>query len=154
MSQTLFGTEMPLLGLTAPCEKAGLCRSGPRLIWIGVTILIVALLGGRTSRGQPAPNATSNVAAHAILNEDPRDPNSKSVAGSVVWTTETVPPGSDKPPDLQVRGNIEIPDRDMSITWILHRDTDPNSTTSHTIKINFKVPPNFPSGGVVKVPGI
>jgi hypothetical protein len=42
----------------------------------------------------------------------------------------------------------------MSMTWMLRRDTDPGRSTSHTIEITFKLPPDFPSGGIFNVPGI
>jgi hypothetical protein len=103
----------------------------------------------------PPQGDVANVAQHVMLyEEDPSVPSGKSAPGSVSWSTEAVSPGSGKSPELQVRANITIPDRGMVITWVFHRDTEPGSSSSHTIEINFKLPPNFPSGGINKVPGI
>jgi hypothetical protein len=87
-----------------------------------------------------------------LYEEDPRDPYGKQSVGSVIWRTEAISPG--KRPELAVRADVEIPERKISVTWTLRRDTDPNRSTSHTIEIMFKLPPNFPSGGIFNVPGI
>jgi hypothetical protein len=103
--------------------------------------------------GKPSQQDATVAQRVVLYEEDPSDPNGKSAGGSAVWRTETVSPGPGKPPEIQIRGDIEIPERKMSIAWILHRDAEPNSS-SHTIEINFTVPPGFASGGVSNVPGI
>ena len=40
------------------------------------------------------------------------------------------------------------------MTWVLRRNTDQVLPASHTIEITFKLPPDFPSGGISNVPGI
>jgi len=40
------------------------------------------------------------------------------------------------------------------MTWSLRRNTDQSLPASHTIEIVFKLPPDFPSGGISNVPGI
>ena len=111
--------------------------------------------GGKPTQQPQQQGDVANVAQHVVLyEEDPGDSNGKSTVGSVTWSTEAVSPGSGKPPDLQVRANIVIPDRGLSVTWVLHRDTDPGSLSSHTVEINFKVPPGFAPGGISGVPGI
>jgi hypothetical protein len=108
--------------------------------------------GSPSQQAMPDPAA---VAQHVVLyEEDPNDPKGKQSIGSAVWRTEAVAPGTGKPADLAVRADIEIPERKISITWTLRRDMEPNSSTSHTIEIMFKLPPDFPSGGIQNVPGI
>jgi hypothetical protein len=103
---------------------------------------------------QPAPDV-ANVAQRVVLyEEDPGDPQGKRAVGSAIWRTEAVSPGAGRPPELAVRADIEIPERKISMTWTLRRDTDAGRTTSHTIEIMFKLPPDFPSGGIFNVPGI
>jgi hypothetical protein len=110
--------------------------------------------GGKPSQQQTAPDV-ANVAQRVVLyEEDPNDPQGKRAVGSAIWRTEAVSPGAGKPPELAVRADIEIPERKISMTWTLRRDTDPGRTTSHTIEIMFKLPPDFPSGGIFNVPGI
>ena len=53
-----------------------------------------------------------------------------------------------------MRATIEIPDRRMTVTWTLRRNTDKNLPASHTIEIVFNLPADFPSGGVANVPGV
>jgi hypothetical protein len=97
----------------------------------------------------------ANVAQRVVLyEEDPNDPQGKRAVGSVIWRTEAITAGSGKSPELAVRADVEIPERKMSMTWMLRRDTDPSRSTSHTIEITFKLPPDFPSGGIFNVPGI
>jgi hypothetical protein len=40
------------------------------------------------------------------------------------------------------------------MTWSLRRNSDPNLPASHTVEIMFRLPQDFPSGGVLNVPGI
>jgi hypothetical protein len=101
------------------------------------------------------PQDVATVAQRVVLyEEDPSDPQGKRAVGSAIWRTETISPGTGKPPELAVRADIEIPERKISMTWTLRRDTDPSRSTSHTIEIMFKLPPDFPSGGIFNVPGI
>jgi len=108
--------------------------------------------------GKAGTQTTPDVAAVAqrvvLYEEDPNDPQGKRSVGSAVWRTEAVSPGTGKPPELAVRADIEIPERKISITWTLRRDNESNGSTSHTIEIMFKLPPDFPSGGILNVPGI
>jgi len=101
------------------------------------------------------PQDVATVAQRVVLyEEDPNDPSGKRSVGSAIWRTETISPGTGKSPELAVRADIEIPERKISMTWTLRRDTDASRSTSHTIEIMFKLPPDFPSGGIFNVPGI
>jgi hypothetical protein len=40
------------------------------------------------------------------------------------------------------------------MTWSLRRNTDKGLPATHTVEIMFKVPADFPSGGISNVPGI
>ena len=57
-------------------------------------------------------------------------------------------------PELVVRADIAIPERHMTITWSLRRNTDKALPASHTIELMFNLPPDFPGGGIANVPGI
>jgi hypothetical protein len=106
---------------------------------------------GTNSGTQQAPQ----VAQRAVLYEaDPKDPQGKRFAGSVIWRTETVSPGPGLAPELVVRADIAIPERHMTVTWSLRRNTDKALPASHTIEIMFNLPPDFPGGGIANVPGI
>jgi hypothetical protein len=105
--------------------------------------------------GSPNPQAGPAVAQHAVLYEaDPKDPQGKRFAGSVVWRTETVSPGPGLAPELVVRADVSIPERHMTVTWSLRRNTDKALPASHTIEVMFNLPPDFAGGGIANVPGI
>ena len=89
-----------------------------------------------------------------LYEEDPDDPQGKRLIGSAVWRTEMQPPAPGRPAELVVRADVEIPERRMTMTWSLRRNTDPALPASHTIEIMFNLPPDAPSGGVQNVPGV
>jgi hypothetical protein len=109
-----------------------------------------------TAAGTPN-QAGPAVAQRAVLYEqdanDPQGPG-KQYVGSVVWRTETVSPGAGLAPDLVVHAEITIPERKISATWTLRRNTDKALPASHTIEIMFNLPPDFPNGGIANVPGV
>ena len=89
-----------------------------------------------------------------LYEEDPADPNGKRFVGSAIWRTETVTPGPGLPPELAIRADVEVPERKLAITWSLRRNTDKSLPASHTVEIMFKLPSDFPFGGIGNVPGI
>ena len=98
---------------------------------------------------------TPTVAQRVVLyEEDPNNPQGRQYVGSAIWRTETVSPGSGLAPELEVRADITIPDKNMTVTWTLRRNTDQALPASHTIEIMFNLPPDFPGGGIANVPGV
>src|SRR5262245_13051881 len=105
----------------------------------------------------PAPGAQPAVSAAqkvVLYEEDPADPNGKRFVGSAIWRTETVTPAPGQPPELAIRADIEVPERKLAATWSLRRNTDKGLPATHTVEIMFKLPADFPSGGISNVPGI
>jgi hypothetical protein len=104
-----------------------------------------------SSRAQPVVAVAQRV---VLYEEAPTDPNGKRFVGSTVWRTETVTPGPGQPPELTIRADVEIPERKLAMTWSLRRNTDKSLPASHTVEIVFKLPADFPAGGISNVPGI
>ena len=107
--------------------------------------------------GTSAPSAqTAPAVAQRIVlyEEDPNDQQGRRYVGSAIWRTETVSPGPGLAPELAVRADVEIPERRMTVTWSLRRNTDKALPASHTIEIMFNLPADFPGGGIANVPGI
>ncbi len=106
----------------------------------------------------PAGQSAGPVAAVAqrvvLYEEDPADAQGKRYVGSAIWRTETVTPGPGAAPDLAVRADLEIPERRITMTFSLRRNTDQALPASHTIEITFNLPADFPFGGIANVPGI
>jgi hypothetical protein len=97
----------------------------------------------------------NNLARRVVLyEEDPGIPGGTSAVGSVVWSTEMLSHGTDNAAELTVRADIQVPERKLEMIWRLRHDMDLGSPTSHTIEIAFKLPPDFPSGGISNVPGL
>ena len=108
-------------------------------------------LGGPTAQPQGGVAVAQRV---VLYEEDPADPQGKRFIGTALWRTETKPGTPGRAPELAVRADIEIPERQMSITWSLRRNTDQSLPASHTIEIMFNLPADSQSGGVQNVPGV
>jgi len=107
--------------------------------------------------GQPSsePSTGPAVAQRVVLyEEEPDDPQGKRFVGTVLWRTEMRPAAPGRPPELAVRADIDVPERKMSVTLSLRRNTDQSLPASHTIEIVFTLPADSSSGGVQKVPGV
>jgi hypothetical protein len=106
---------------------------------------------------QPADSPGGQNAAVAqrvvLYEEDPADPQGKRLVGSAIWRTETLAGAPGQPPEVAIRADVEIPERRLTMTWSLRRNVD-KSPASHTVEIMFKLPADFPSGGIANVPGI
>ena len=100
---------------------------------------------------QPGVTAAQKV---VLYEEDPADPNGKRFVGSAIWRTETITPGPGQPPEVAIRADVEVPERKLAMTWSLRRNTDKGLPATHTVEIMFKVPADFPAGGISNVPGI
>ena len=103
----------------------------------------------------PAGAPAAAVAQRVVLyEEDPNDPQGKQFTGSAIWRTEVVSPAPKQSPELAIRADIDVPERKLGVTWVLRRNTDQVLPASHTIEITFRLPPDFPAGGISNVPGI
>jgi hypothetical protein len=113
-------------------------------------------LPGSVQRGSTGPSTQMPAVAQRVVlyEEDPADPAGKRFVGSVIWRTETVSPGPGLAPELAVKANIEIPERHVTMTFSMVRNTDTKLPASHTIDVRFNLPSGFPGGGVANVPGI
>jgi hypothetical protein len=89
-----------------------------------------------------------------LFEEDPAGAQKKRYDGSVVWRTAAVSLGPGQASGLAVKAELEIPDRRISMTFSVYRNTDKSLPASHVIEIMFKLPPDFPLGGISNVPGI
>ena len=141
-----FGTKPPVQTPTAPTQQPKFSGRVPQEQSAGQ-----APAAGTQGSQTTAPAVAQRV---VLYEEDPGDPQGKRSVGSAIWRTETVSPGPGLAPELAVRADIEIPDRKMAVTWSLRRNTDQALPASHTIEIMFKLPPDFPGGGIANVPGI
>jgi hypothetical protein len=113
--------------------------------------------GTQQAPATPAPGAVPGAGAAqkvVLYEEDPADPNGKRFVGSAIWRTETVTPGPGQPPELAIRADVEVPERKLAMTFSFRRNTDKGLPATHTVEIKFKLPADFPAGGISNVPGI
>jgi hypothetical protein len=98
------------------------------------------------------PNTASLVAQRAILYEEtPDQKGGTAFQGSIVWRVERA---ASNPAETVLRGDINIPERDISVGLLIQRNTDATLPASHTIDVQFTLPADFPNGGIGSVPGI
>ena len=109
--------------------------------WLVTWVLIGWALGSSVAAAQRA----------VLYEEDPGDPQGRLLVGSTTWRTESVSGGT---PDLVIRADVAIPDRGITMTFSLRRETDRALISSHTFEMAFKLPNDFPFGGVSNVPGV
>jgi len=108
-------------------------------------------LGQPDKGGADAPAVAQRV---VLYEEDPENPEGRRMVGTATWRTETLPAAGGRPPEIAVRADVQIPERNMTMTWSLRRNTDPALPASHTIEIMFTLPADAPGGGVQNVPGV
>src|SRR5436305_6719311 len=105
---------------------------------------------------QTNPNPGAAVAQRvALYEEDPSDQQGKRFVGQAIWRLEAWSSGPGAQPDPAIRCDVEIPERRMTMTMLIHRDLNQvQQATSHTIEITFNLPADFPFGGIQNVPGV
>jgi hypothetical protein len=104
--------------------------------------------------GQTTPSDINAPQRVVLYEEDPSDASGKQFKGTVTWRTETTSPSPGQAPELAVRATIEIPERQMTVSWLLHRNTDKTLPASHTIEIVFTLPADFPHISISNIPGL
>ena len=108
-----------------------------------------------TAAAPPGQPARRGCAEGGALRGGSRRPEVASGSSArPIWRTETVTPGPGHPPELAIRADVEVPERKIAMTWSLRRNTDKSLPASHTVEIVFKLPTDFPAGGISNVPGI
>lgn len=139
------GTQTAQAPVAAPSAPAEQPKSEDR----------VASSAGEAARRAPAPSRAVGTQRAVLLEESPGGTSPpQTFEGTVSWKTETFNAGPGLPPDIGLRGEIEIPERQISMSFVLRRNTDQTLPASHTIEISFKLPQDFAFGGVANVPGV
>jgi hypothetical protein len=83
-----------------------------------------------------------------LFDADPLNPNDgKTYSGFVVWRTETIQQTGEKP-DLAIRADIEIPERNLKVAVSIKGNRDLYLSASHKIEISFALQPDSNGGDV------
>jgi len=59
--------------------------------------------------------------------------------------------GPGQPIDKAIRGDIVIPERNMTATFTIRRNMDNDLPASHTASVAFTLPPDFSHGGIQEI---
>jgi hypothetical protein len=115
------------------------------------TVEIECYAGPQTSEHVEIDRPTARV---VLYEEDLNDPLGKRYIGSAIWRTEMLPSGPGLASEIGVRAYVEIPERQMKMTFSLGRNIDKLLPASHEAEIKFNLPVDFPGGGISNIPGI
>src|SRR5262245_26990625 len=108
---------------------------------------------GTAAMDTPGSQTLPTLGQRVVLyEEDSSDPQGKRYFGVVSWRTETGSAAQSS--DVAVRADVKIPDRRITMTWLLRRNIDHALPASYTIEMMFDLPADFPGGGVASVPGV
>lgn len=110
--------------------------------------------GEGSERPVQRPASSGGPLKAVLLEETPGDSQLQPFEGTVTWKTETVSAGPGLPPDIGIRGEITIPERQMKMSFVLRRNNDQTLPASHTIELSFTLPPDFPFEGIGNVAAI
>ena len=111
--------------------------------------------GAQQDSGRPARDTGAAVAQRAVLYEQQANPQERNqYVGSVIWRTEKSSPGPGQPADVTIKAEVEIPERNMRMSFTLRRNLDQSLPASHTIEILFSTPADFQPGGIADVPNV
>jgi hypothetical protein len=123
-------------------RKASIC--------IGLfTALAAAAVAPRMAHDQTV--ATSDAPAAALYETSPKERGVNRFAGSTVWRTEMVSPGSGLAPELAVKADVTIPKRGLTMSWSIWRNSDSGLPATHVIDIVFKAPANAAHGKIIDI---
>jgi hypothetical protein len=111
---------------------------------------------GKIAERAPAFGGSESAASQKVVlyEEDPSNPNGMQFVGTALWRTERDAPAPGQKPEVAIRGDIEIPEQKISVRLWLRRNVDKQLPASHTVEINFSLPPGFSHGGIASIPGI
>jgi len=107
--------------------------------------------------GQPeSPQSSKSgptAAQRAMLTTEPdaTNPGGKDYVGSANWRIETIPAGPGRAAEVAIKLEVEIPDRGLTMSWLIRRNSDPTLPASHTIDIEFNMAPNSPLGAISEI---
>jgi hypothetical protein len=97
----------------------------------------------------PAAPAAVPVGQKAVFYEEKTGTQEGTVdTGAVVWSAVQDSPGADQPPEAAIRGEVNIPEKGVTLKLTIKRNGDKTLPASHIIEMAFSVPEGFQGGSV------
>jgi hypothetical protein len=87
-----------------------------------------------------------------LFEENPGTQQFTAIAGTVTWRAETISPGENRPPELMITADIDVPDRKLKVSFSIRRNPETSSSASHYVYVRFSGNDSF--GGIAQVPFI
>jgi hypothetical protein len=116
--------------------------------------------GDRVPQSQQQSNAPLSPSAQqagsgqraVLFEENPGTQQFTAIAGTVAWRAETISPGENRPPELMITADIDVPDRKLKVSFSIRRNPETSSSASHYVYVRFSGNDSF--GGIAQVPFI
>ena len=97
----------------------------------------------------PAAPVSVPVGQKAVFYEEKTGTEEGTVdTGAVVWSVVQDSPGADQPAEAAIRGEVNIPDKGVTLKLTIKRNGDKTLPASHIIELAFTVPEGFQGGSV------
>ncbi len=104
---------------------------------------------GAEQEEQQASSALGEVAY--LYEEGSAGSGATRSSATVSWSVARVKPSDTLPPEPVIVGNMEVPDKNLSIAVNIKRNVDPALSASHIIELSFEIPDGFVGGGIDNV---
>jgi hypothetical protein len=162
-SPTLQSTVSAQAAISDPAASASQSKMSDRIPQSTPqnTPLFTPLNTPQNTQQSPQSGQTDGAGAGGIVTqravlfeEDPSDPKGGSrLSGSVNWHSESSASAAGGA-GILVKAEVEIPDRRLTLTMSLRRNTDHAMPASHVLEFRFAMPSDSPYGGVGKMVSI
>jgi hypothetical protein len=103
----------------------------------------------------PGPSVARDGAAvtmRAVLYEEDASTRGDRADGQITWRLEPTTDAAASPGDVTIRGEVEVPSRNLRMTLAIRRNFDSTLPATHTVQIDFA--PDFAAGGIKQVMGL
>lgn len=109
---------------------------------------VAAAAGADQASGEEAIGVAETM---FLYEERQGDQAPTALEGSVVWTLVEEPPIQGEAPEPAIRGDITVPENDLTARITIRRNADPSLPASHLIELVFSLPEEFGGGGIETV---
>lgn len=154
-AKDVFTPKTPdrLPGAEDPSAKVGPAKAVPTQT-ITTAPQMASQAGAETKPAPIAEQPSVPIAQRVTLYEEGKAGGQAQItAGQVVWQTAPYPLDG-KPGAVQIKAQIDIPERRMSAVLSIHPNNDPSFPASHLIELRFDLPSDFDGQSIKQVPGI
>jgi hypothetical protein len=111
-------------------------------------------IGGLLPHASKLAIADSKTEPATLFEEDPDNSTGGRLVGAVLWRVEKIALPYEKPVETVVKAEVDIPERQMAMTWLLRRNLDRTLPASHLVEFVFTPPSGDRDHDIHKVSAI